>query len=1032
MKKGSYFVYVFLLLGLPIMLFAQKDSTAQIQLNKGHELLFNSNYTEASKVFEEALTIATNTDDTSKIAAAYNGLSMTSKRKSDLRSAFEYAQKALEYSRKGKEQNTREEASALENLSIVQSFIGDVETSLKNSTAALEIRLTYFKDEKLALARSYFYNSISLHGIRKIPEALKKLDIALQIQTPETPQSIILHADIYQTKGHIFYDLGKNNQALTLFEKTLQLAQKAHDTNNPYFGNVYNDIGLIHSINGHYHESIKYYKKALSISIHNYGIDNHDQQVRIHFNIGTSYHFLDIKDKALFHTNKTLELGTKFYGPNHPSMHYPYSQLGNIYGGEKGIPYLEKSLEICLNSPQINYVITSFQYQYLAVLHKEIEDYEAAQTYFQKALDIRLKIHGRQNVNTIRSLNNIAKIHLLKKEFQKANIFNERALKNNQLTNTNSSNHLPSTNYVNSDLLLETLKTKADIFLAQFEETHEKKYLKESIRYYREAASFIDLARKSKRNHEDKMKFSETIKAIYIKNTETALLLDELENSTSSLENSFYASEKSKAHTLRELLQQAELKRNSNIQPTMSDLEQTVNTEIAILQSEILEEVSKGNSDSLKIYELEGRVFDLNKRKDSLEKHIEIAFPKYYKLKYQNTAIEVSTIQEKLNNNTTLIEFFKEKNTVYIFTITKQSFHTERVQIDNVDSKITDLNTAIIHKDQVQFRKHASNLYQELIAPVKKHIVGDELIIIPDESLWRIPFDLLLTETSKNEEKPAYLLYEYAISYTNSASLFFDESENIQTSNFKNECAAFSFTSTDTLQKNNNTIRLEELRNSQIDLPGTREEIQKISTILDGTYFYGNAANEMNFKKYANTSRVLHLALHGDIDNNNPDNLKIYFSEGSTTEDDILFSHELYSMHIPANLVVLSACNTGNGKVNRAEGIQSLGNAFQYAGAKSLLLSSWEISDKTTPEIMRQFYKNIKEGMPKHKALQQAKIDFLQNADTFDAAPFYWGSFYLLGNTQPIQFETYNYTYWLIGISIFLLLLFFILKKKRR
>merc|ERR1711923_650523 len=97
----------------------------------------------------------------------------------------------------------------------------------------------------------------------------------------------------------------------------------------------------------------------------------------------------------------------------------------------------------------------------------------------------------------------------------------------------------------------------------------------------------------------------------------------------------------------------------------------------------------------------------------------------------------------------------------------------------------------------------------------------------------------------------------------------------------------------------------------------------EISTILDGTYFYGNIANEMNFKKYANTSRVLHLALHGDIDNNNPENLKIYFSKGSPKDDDQLFSHELYSMHIPADLVVLSACNTGNGQVSRAEGIQS-------------------------------------------------------------------------------------------------------------
>jgi CHAT domain-containing protein len=342
------------------------------------------------------------------------------------------------------------------------------------------------------------------------------------------------------------------------------------------------------------------------------------------------------------------------------------------------------------------------------------------------------------------------------------------------------------------------------------------------------------------------------------------------------------------------------------------------------------------------------------------------------------------------------------------------------------------MNTSIIEKDQVTYTQTAKELYKEVFAPINEYIVGNELIIIPDESLWHLQFDLLLKDTNNNAEKLPYLLYEYAISYANSASLLFDENEPSQTSNFTNECVAFSFTNTDSISAENNTIRLEDFRNSQIDLPGTRKEIKEISTILDGTYFYGNTANEMNFKKYANTSRVLHLALHGDIDNNNPDNLKIYFSKGSEKEDDQLFSHELYSMHIPADLVVLSACNTGSGQVSRAEGIQSLGNAFQYAGTKSLLLSSWEISDKTTPEIMRQFYKNLKEGMPKHKALQKAKIDFLKTSDTFNAVPFYWGSFYILGNTQAIPFDAFNYTFLFIGIAIVcILLLLFILTKRR-
>ncbi len=158
------------------------------------------------------------------------------------------------------------------------------------------------------------------------------------------------------------------------------------------------------------------------------------------------------------------------------------------------------------------------------------------------------------------------------------------------------------------------------------------------------------------------------------------------------------------------------------------------------------------------------------------------------------------------------------------------------------------------------------------------------------------------------------------------------------------------------------------------------------------------------------------MALHGEIDHVNPKYSKIYFTDSKegVKEDNMLFGHELYALNIPADLVVLSACNTGSGKVNKGEGVLSLGNAFQYAGAESLLLSRWEISDKTTPDIIKYFYQNLAEGMIKSKALQKAKIQFLDNSDTFQSAPFYWGSFYLLGNIDPISIETSSTNYVLI------------------
>lgn len=1032
MQKIICCICVFVLCTTHISLQAQeKNTSATNYLKEGKQLLFYGKYGDATQAFQKALEISEKSQDFQLIADSYNELAQAYFFQSQLMQSYTAAQKALVFSEKAETLGRQSKAKALESLSTIESIMGEAKVALENASKALEIRLQYFENEKLSLVHSYFKLAVALHANRKLPEAFKNLDIALAIKAENTPELAILHADIYELKGHMNYDLGENGKALKYFEKTFQLAKDTYEKTHPYFGKVYNDFGLIYSMREEFNESLEYYKKALSLSIQNYGVDNHDEQVRIHFNIGTVYHRQNLKEKALHHTFKTLELGTKFYGEDHIKMYYPYSQIGNIYGDERGIPYLKKALAICLKAQKVNNVIASYQYEYLGDIHRKIGKHKEAIAYFDKALQIRQKVHGMQNVNTIKTFNNIAKVYTSLNDFEKALSYNETAIINNQLTDINDANRFSATSYVDVDMPLETTKTKADILFSLYEKTKEKKYLKQSNAYYKEAISYITLTRNEKRNHEDKIKFSEIIKALYAKNIASTLLLYDLDKTDTSLKAAFTDSEKSKSHVLRALLKNAEMKRNTNIHEDILSLEKELNTKLASIQSAILQEATAKNSDTVKLYALEGTFFDLSKQKDSLEKNIEANLPKYYKLKYEDDVIAIETLQEKLNDKTTLLEFFKDKETLYAFVITKNSFHVEKLFIEDLDTRIKTLNNAIVSKDKKQFTNNALYLYHQILVPIKKHFVGDELIIIPDESLWYLQFDLLLTKDT-DTLKPAYLLHDYAISYANSATLLFEETVKSNTQDLQNDCIAFSFTSKDSIQANTEMMALSDLRNSHIDLPGTRREITEISKILEGSYFYGNNANETNFKQYADQFKIIHLALHGDIDNQHSNNLKIYFSEGSTEDDDKLFLHELYNLHIPANLVVLSACNTGSGKLNKAEGIQSLGNAFQYAGAKSLLLSKWEISDKTTPEFMGYFYKHIKAGLPKHKALQQAKIDFLATADTFNAAPFYWGSFYVLGNTDAITFTTNSYySYWIIGISILLILvLVFLFNRK--
>ncbi len=321
-----------------------------------------------------------------------------------------------------------------------------------------------------------------------------------------------------------------------------------------------------------------------------------------------------------------------------------------------------------------------------------------------------------------------------------------------------------------------------------------------------------------------------------------------------------------------------------------------------------------------------------------------------------------------------------------------------------------------------------------LLEPIEDVLENKELIIAPYGQLWKLNFDLLLTEdvTVNNPKELPYLLRKHAISYANSATLLFGNSQ--KNKNLLKECLAFSYKAENDSISNGQELSLSRLRDTDVDLPGTRREISEIAKIVDGMYYYGREAKEANFKKHANKYAIMHLALHGEVNDKNPGNSRLFFTQSKDSlEDNQLFTHELYALHLPAELTVLSACNTGTGKVTSGEGIMSLGNAFQYAGTKSLLLSHWEVSDNSAPVLMGHFYGNLKKGMTKSKALQQAKLAYLESEAASRTHPFFWGSFYVLGDNTPINLSNSNYTAYIILALIMLLsLAWYMLKRPKK
>ena len=142
----------------------------------------------------------------------------------------------------------------------------------------------------------------------------------------------------------------------------------------------------------------------------------------------------------------------------------------------------------------------------------------------------------------------------------------------------------------------------------------------------------------------------------------------------------------------------------------------------------------------------------------------------------------------------------------------------------------------------------------------------------------------------------------------------------------------------------------------------------------------------------------MHLATHACINEQDPMLSKIYFS------DDYLTYYDLNNLELNADLAVLSACNTGNGKLEKGEGVMSIAKGFIQAGVPSVVTSLWSVDDCATSDIMIHFYKYLKEGQVKDEALRNAKLEYLQTADKAHAHPFYWGAFVQFGNTNSLDY----------------------------
>ena len=366
--------------------------------------------------------------------------------------------------------------------------------------------------------------------------------------------------------------------------------------------------------------------------------------------------------------------------------------------------------------------------------------------------------------------------------------------------------------------------------------------------------------------------------------------------------------------------------------------------------------------------------------------------------------VSLSAIRRQLAANESLIEFVLDTKKSYALQISQGGLEVRelpgRAQIDGL---VTHFLSGVRNKQE------SADLAKALYSRVLSQAIAKRttaVTIVPDGSLNLVPFEALLDENGATINK------RVTIASVPSATIYFTlktaPTQTTATRPFLG--VAYSPGQSVAVQLASNTRGIFDLRRSELKpLQFAREEIAGAAKALgrDSVELDGAAASEAALKALAlGDFKIIHIAAHGIANDAEPDRAALLLAPGNDSEDGLWQSREIRQTRLNADLVVLSACDTGTGRLEGQEGIMNLARAFLIAGAKSVVASLWQVDDRSTATLMNFFYEHLAAGLEVREALRQGQLDFTKEFGD-KAQPYYWAGFEVVGDgTRRINFKT--------------------------
>ncbi|MEL7530232.1 MAG: CHAT domain-containing tetratricopeptide repeat protein [Bacteroidota bacterium] len=874
---------------------------------------------------------------------------------------------------------------------------------------------------------------------------------AIKLQEEQDSSSAIL--ECYYSIGYAYLQMGKMNE-FAQFEPQIIPYLDLADT---YLADVEVALGSSHRHLDKLQKALFYYQAAIEDSPLD-DPDYHPTLSAAYNNSGIIYRRLGDTERARLHYQKALG-----YYQNSP-LNYARTlgNIGQLYRSEGQLALAQASFEQALDTLQAyphrgmhTRVIIADD---LAMLLDEQGDYQQALVFLQQAERWLEQGHSFES-NLLRHYGQVFR-HLDKlglaerfvsqsmalreaqyphRHYSRAALHQDQAILDRQkqayeaslkqiqqsfyhlsgVFKSKSLTDLPKLERISyPQEMLKSLESKASTWEAWYSQSQTPQHLIEAHHTYQLATQLADSMRLSYWGEEAKLLLSQSILPLYEKAIANALVLHQLTQDSKWLFEAYYFAAKNKAAILREQLRQEHASSGAGIPDSLIIRERELRYRLA--QSE----------QDLSLYpdsvELQDQRFALYQAQLKAQERIEANYPQYLQLKQEAVFTDPKAILDRLGAGELLVEYFWADEIVHIFALYQGKLQYKAInekgdleeELLNFIASLRDPQMAerANAQDLAQYQARASHLYEQLLGDLLPTTALQQIMIIADGPLGFLPFaSLCRTSDPKTSfAQLPYLLHQAPIRYLYAVHTLWDEALPRAPENFGGFAPNFSGPISDE-------------RSAQ---PGKLEN-QAVAKLMaekwQGDAFVEEAASRQRFMQEAKRYQVIHLATHAYTDEAEASRSALWLN-GDTSESARVFAYEIYHLPLQARLAVLSACETGTGKLQAGEGIYSLARAFRAAGCGTTVMSLWQVNDQATQDLMEAFYAALDQGAQPSLALQEAKQDYLEQHDL--AHPYYWSAFVVIGQDSQLDLQERNIGWWIAG-GIIVLLLFGIFVRKK-